>query len=575
MVCTTPFTGAEVHVAFAIVGLSRQPPAIKFAAGNQLISGRYSSASISNKEEKNFTIRKKENDESRYAIKWSIKTSYPSPLASKNNPPSSPTALASAPSVAASSPAKPQTEPGLPHSKVEDAERAQANLASSASTSSSSTAVLTGSKSWSITVKMFNDTIATWNLVEKGLEAGAWSREPPLELTPFKKFGFIAIPNFAGVVGYAKYRCANAPNTIFLVKWNAPPVAQPRIDAVVNGPQPRTLDSELRLSHSSDNIIAEVTIFAEGSLHGTTTLQKQLQQNKMQQPNLEPSSTPSTDLSRSLPDKNQPSSSSTAPGLLSDAGLAASLGNPMRISPSARSIGSSVSLKVFRLPLEVLVAREARGAKVPWLVESICEWLCQTQVTTRDLFQSGGRYGEIKQMKALIENGSAMAMFEEEGKLIWNDYAPASVVAILKIFLRELPTPLIPPASVSLFMTAEGSDSASSYMDTKVPVISAHATPQIKSSSTAGPSSVRILTSVLRSLPSEHLHTLICICRALRQLWRAPDSVHTLDSISVVLGPLVAPDKPDGSLKSALPVISAFSILLEQLDQVSGSSDQT
>lgn len=526
VVCTTPFTGAEAKVNFVVVGIPKSSALVQFVAGNHLISGRYCSASISTNEEKNFAIRKKENDDSRYDITWTIKTSHPPPLLK------TPSTVSSPPVSAAPSAPSPEkvVERGLPSNSLLGIDSSR--LSRDGEPVLDAALALSGSSSWQVQVNVVNDSQYGWNLDEQGLESGDWKREPQIELKPFSRSTWYCLPSFAGAMGYAKYHCNNAPNIIFFTKWTAKVLSAPQVDAVVHGPEPRLLNSELKVSHTSDCIIVDVSIFEVGSLN-QSRLRGAVQppQKKLEKPMSSPSN---------------------------------------RASPSP---SSSVSLKVFRLPIEVLVNREERGLQVPWLVESICDWLVSEHCKTSGLFAQGGRYHEIKELKALIESGQARKTSEETGYAPWRRFAPASTISILKLFLRELPVPLIPVSQMPQFISLESPDSASSYADSKVPNLSSTASTSASSSSNAtNLATARAIHKLLKELPPVNRATLVLFTQALRELWRAQGSVHTLDAISIVFAPLIAPDKPDGSLKSALPAMSAFSTLIEHIHMLPNES---
>ena len=502
-----------------------------------MISGRYSSTAISKNEEKNFSIRKKENDDSRYAITWTIKTSHASPLMQHLTPSPSSSLPASTPEIESEK----VVESGLPSKPMVGIDSARVSTENDRPFDAS--AALASASSWQVQLNVQNDSQYSWNLDEKGLESGSWKREPQMELKPYSRSTWFCLPSFAGAIGYAKYHCNNAPNVIFFAKWTAKVLSAPQVDAIVHGPSPPILDSEFKVFHTTDCIIVDVTIFEAGSFRSEPQ-EKPLQFSHKEE-KLEVHRAPSSFL---------------------------------RTSPIPFS---SVSLKVFRLPIEVLVEREARGTQVPWLVESICDWLVTEHCTTRGLFAQGGRYHQIKALKAYIESGAALKSYEESRTVPWSNFSPSTTISILKLFLRELPVSLIPISQVPQFISLESQDSASSYADTaRLPTISTpHPTSSIPSSASTSslpPSAsnaytmatLRSVSRILADLPPIHKATLIFIAQSLKELWKAPASVHTLDSLCIVFAPIIAPDKPDGSLKSTLPAISAFSTLIQFIDKV-------
>ena len=553
MVCSTPITGAEIAVFYAIIGLPRGKAGLQFSAGNHLIAGRFSNVSIAVHEEKNFTIRKSENQSSRYSISFVLKTAYPSPIA--QNKLLEDTFL---PAFQSEPNSRISLERGLPQTPPPPSTREVATSPSTKALDSSNVSISDSSNSaaptlWKVQVNVFNDTHYTWQLDEKGVEAGAWHTEPGVELSSFSRNSWKCLPSEgSGTLGYAKYHCTNQSNLVFFTKWDCKPSQKPRVDAVLNGPNSRAVDCEVRISHTTEVILVDVTIFAEGSYHKSPA---ELRETKYQ-------------VTSSVP-------------------------------------SSSVSLKVFRLPIEVLVDREYRtGVRVPWIVEALCKWLVDCHTTTAHLFTAHARYFEVKAIKSMIEDGSAIRRYETEGHKIFEKFDPASVLSIFKLFLRELPAPLVPHSSIRLFTTIESNESASSYIDDgNFPLLISPAytplaiTPRtsidgrFSESSSSDSSTQSLLSSAqeaaqltekanaslqaqnlesigkfLRSLPMTNAATLLYIAKNLAYLWKAPGSVHTLDAISIVFGPIIAPDKPDGSLKSTLPVISSFQTLLKLVD---------
>jgi hypothetical protein len=120
---------------------------------------------------------------------------------------------------------------------------------------------------------------------------------------------------------------------------------------------------------------------------------------------------------------------------------------------------------------------------------------------------------------------------------------------------------------VPQFMAIETNDSASAYVDqSRVPMITTIASETAPQQSLAV--TAKLFKKFIKQLPPTNLHTLLCITRTLHRMWKAPGGIHTLDSMAVIFGPLIAADKPDGSLKSALPVISAYSALIECVDLI-------
>jgi len=107
---------------------------------------------------------------------------------------------------------------------------------------------------------------------------------------------------------------------------------------------------------------------------------------------------------------------------------------------------------VFGMPLEILIAKELKlrdmfGSKVklPLFVEECIAFLCRPEMMASEgLFRQSGRTHHMIEIKALYDQGKHLNLSRYDD--------PYTIAAVLKLFLREMPEPVIPLNMYSTFI---------------------------------------------------------------------------------------------------------------------------
>ncbi|GFU40363.1 protein FAM13A [Trichonephila clavipes] len=105
-------------------------------------------------------------------------------------------------------------------------------------------------------------------------------------------------------------------------------------------------------------------------------------------------------------------------------------------SPLTRKKPSAGQYKTFGTPLEVLLQRFPSEHSVPFIITRLCQYILKTGLTQEGLFRISGNARSVERLKASFDR-SGDAPLETEGDV-------SSAAALLKLFLRELPDPIIP-----------------------------------------------------------------------------------------------------------------------------------
>ncbi|XP_055949341.1 protein FAM13B-like isoform X1 [Argiope bruennichi] len=105
-------------------------------------------------------------------------------------------------------------------------------------------------------------------------------------------------------------------------------------------------------------------------------------------------------------------------------------------SPLTRKKPANVQYKTFGTPLEVLLQRFPSEHSVPFIITRLCQYILKTGLTHEGLFRISGNARSVERLKASFDR-SGDAPLETEGDV-------SSAAALLKLFLRELPDPIIP-----------------------------------------------------------------------------------------------------------------------------------
>ncbi|CAH1247520.1 ARHGAP18 [Branchiostoma lanceolatum] len=107
---------------------------------------------------------------------------------------------------------------------------------------------------------------------------------------------------------------------------------------------------------------------------------------------------------------------------------------------------------VFSVPLEVLVEQDQKkrpGIKTPLILQSVILFLEENALNIEGILRVPGSAARIKNLRKDIEERF------NNGDFTWDRVRPNDVAALLKQFLRELPTPLLTYEYLSAFVSVE------------------------------------------------------------------------------------------------------------------------
>ncbi|XP_035209208.1 protein FAM13A-like isoform X2 [Stegodyphus dumicola] len=115
-------------------------------------------------------------------------------------------------------------------------------------------------------------------------------------------------------------------------------------------------------------------------------------------------------------------------------------------SPLMRKKPSVLQLKTFGIPLDILLQRTPSDHSIPFIITRLCQYIQRTGLTQEGLFRISGNARSVERLRASFDR-SGDAPLETEGDV-------PSAAALLKLFLRELPDPIIPLAMHCQFLNA-------------------------------------------------------------------------------------------------------------------------
>ncbi|CAC5409603.1 unnamed protein product [Mytilus coruscus] len=114
------------------------------------------------------------------------------------------------------------------------------------------------------------------------------------------------------------------------------------------------------------------------------------------------------------------------------------------LSPGTRKKVFSNVNRIFGVHLDDLLAREGNKYKVPFAVMKICETIAEKGLDQEGIFRVSGSSKIIEKLRGEFDiRGDAN--LEEDGDI-------AAVAGLLKLFLRELPVPLVPENRTQQFV---------------------------------------------------------------------------------------------------------------------------
>ncbi|KAG8178715.1 hypothetical protein JTE90_024837 [Oedothorax gibbosus] len=115
-------------------------------------------------------------------------------------------------------------------------------------------------------------------------------------------------------------------------------------------------------------------------------------------------------------------------------------------SPLTRKKPSSGQCKTFGTPLDSLLQRSPSEHSVPFIITRLCQYILKTGLTHEGLFRISGNARSVERLRVSFDR-SGDAPLETEGDV-------PSAAALLKLFLRELPDPIIPLTMHREFLNA-------------------------------------------------------------------------------------------------------------------------
>ncbi|XP_054716887.1 unconventional myosin-IXAb-like [Uloborus diversus] len=115
-------------------------------------------------------------------------------------------------------------------------------------------------------------------------------------------------------------------------------------------------------------------------------------------------------------------------------------------SPLMRKKPSVLHLKTFGTPLDILLQKTPSDHSVPFIITRLCQYIQKTGLSHEGLFRISGNARSVERLRVSFDR-SGDAPLETEGDV-------PSAAALLKLFLRELPDPIIPLAMHCQFLEA-------------------------------------------------------------------------------------------------------------------------
>lgn len=100
---------------------------------------------------------------------------------------------------------------------------------------------------------------------------------------------------------------------------------------------------------------------------------------------------------------------------------------------------------IFGIPVDQVLRQEKRhiddgGSGIPMVVEFIVEYLRQNALETEGLLRVAGKFDNIEGLRKLLDNSS----LKNYDSIALSSYKTHDIAAVLRIFFREMPEPVIP-----------------------------------------------------------------------------------------------------------------------------------
>lgn len=180
---------------------------------------------------------------------------------------------------------------------------------------------------------------------------------------------------------------------------------------------------------------------------------------------------------------------------------------PLDSSSKIMKHQTTVGRRLFGMPLEVIIKSDVKG-DVPSIVANLCDYIEQEADQNDLLFRNPGLYSEVVELRKLLELGDRYDL---------DKYNLTSVAAILKSYLKELPSPLV-PASMATYFTSYFSEK----MQSEMPFATFY-------------------SSFMYDLPTPNRYTLRRLCKMLFFLNKA--QILKADVAAIIWGPIISPEQ--------------------------------
>jgi len=203
---------------------------------------------------------------------------------------------------------------------------------------------------------------------------------------------------------------------------------------------------------------------------------------------------------------------------------------------------------VFKVALaELMKTAPEAGRQVPSIVEDTIRVLEQRGLELEGLFRKCPSSADVDRLKKLYDENAPA----EQKRLALQTADPHTVAGLLKLFLRELPEPLLTRALYELFVSAGATDDERDRL-----------------------ANMRLLAL---GLPRENRAVLRVLLRFLRRVAdKAEQNKMSVENLAIVFGPtLLATDNPARILTDTQAVINVVLSLITSFDQVFGEPGTT
>lgn len=178
-----------------------------------------------------------------------------------------------------------------------------------------------------------------------------------------------------------------------------------------------------------------------------------------------------------------------------------------RLSTIVKRKDSRVLNRVFGVPITAVMERPWEGGSLPGALAALINWLTDHECWgTKGIFRCSGSHEAVNTLKDLLDTDVNCSVPTDTDVIV--------VAEVLKIYLQELPIPLVPPRLLRNFINA-----ASLADETHI---------------------MHYLTALFAALPSVHREALYCLLQLLRTIHdHRETSAMTSENLSICFGPIL------------------------------------